>query len=34
MGLIGLVAFAANLSVAALLYAYREGDSKTFSRFI
>ena len=27
MGLIGVVALAANLSVAALLYAYREGDS-------
>ncbi|OIR12488.1 cadmium, cobalt and zinc/H(+)-K(+) antiporter [mine drainage metagenome] len=27
MGLIGIVAFAANLSVAALLYAYRDGDS-------
>lgn len=27
MGLIGIVALAANLGVAALLYAYREGDS-------
>ena len=27
MGLIGVVALVANLSVAALLYAYREGDS-------
>lgn len=27
MGLIGVVALAANLGVAALLYAYREGDS-------
>lgn len=27
MGLIGIIALAANLGVAALLYAYREGDS-------
>ncbi|MEY3755710.1 MAG: hypothetical protein RLY27_2330 [Pseudomonadota bacterium] len=27
MGIIGVVAFAANLSVAGLLYVYREGDS-------
>ena len=27
MGIIGVLAFVANLSVAALLYAYREGDS-------
>lgn len=27
MGIVGVLAFVANLSVAALLYAYREGDS-------
>lgn len=27
MGIVGLVALAANLSVAGLLYAYRDGDA-------
>jgi Co/Zn/Cd efflux system component len=31
MGAIGLLAFAANLAVAALLYRYREGDSQAMS---